>query len=87
MIVVAESAANSSSPKMVTADCPGSRKAVGGGVELAAPADSPVKISLSDPAGQLGGAPTGWIAGAVEGSAYAGDWSVAAYAVCVRVAP
>jgi hypothetical protein len=69
--------------KQVQVPCPSGKKAVGGGFELAA-GGLPIDVQFSEPMGQLGQAPTGWHAFAMETSPIgaAEEWSFDAYAIC-----
>jgi hypothetical protein len=53
--------------KQVQVPCPSGKKAVGGGFELAS-GGLPIDVQFSEPMGQLGQAPTGWQAFAMETS-------------------
>jgi hypothetical protein len=69
--------------KQVQVPCPSGKKAVGGGFELAA-GGLPIDVQFSEPMGQLGQAPTGWQAFAMETSPIGAteEWSFDVYAVC-----
>jgi hypothetical protein len=69
--------------KQVQVLCPAGKKAVGGGFELAA-GGLPVDVQFSEPTGQVGQAPTGWSAFALETTSIdaAEEWSFDVYAVC-----
>lgn len=69
--------------KQVQVPCPSGKKAVGGGFELAS-AGLPIDVQFSEPMGQVGQAPTGWQALALETSALGAteEWSFDVYAVC-----
>ena len=69
--------------KSVQAPCPSGKKALGGGFELAA-GGLPVDVQFSEPMGQVGQAPTGWAAHALETSPIdpAEEWSLGVYAIC-----
>jgi hypothetical protein len=69
--------------KQVQVPCPSGKKAVGGGFELAA-GGLPIDVQFSEPMGQLGQAPTGWQAFAMETSSIGAteEWSFDVYAVC-----
>jgi hypothetical protein len=74
--------------KSVQVPCPGGKKALGGGFELAA-GGLPIDVQFSEPMGQLGQAPTGWQAFAQETTQIdpADEWSFDAYAVCATLSP
>jgi hypothetical protein len=80
--VAKESALNSDSNKLAVAHCPAGRKVTGGGASVG-PQTPELAVIRSEPT--TGGA--GWIAQAVEVSAYAFDWRVTATAICTTVAP
>jgi hypothetical protein len=74
--------------KAVQVPCPGGKKALGGGFELAA-GDFPVDVQFSEPMGQLGQAPTGWSGFAMEKPPLdpADEWSFDVFAICAKVTP
>ena len=69
--------------KQVQVPCPSGKKAVGGGFELAS-AGLPIDVQFSEPIGQVGQAPTGWQAFAMETSPIGAteEWGLDVYAVC-----
>lgn len=81
-IVVAESAADSTTPKNVAAGCPGDKMLIGGGagvVEgLGVPFTGPVALSFSN--AFIGNS---WRARAYETSATASNWRLTVYAYCL----
>jgi hypothetical protein len=76
-------ASNSSSPKSQQQDCPGGKRALGGGgVITGAAANTFLSTSRPTDAG------TGWIATGREASGgNAGNWAVQTWVVCATVAP
>ena len=69
--------------KQIQVACPSEKKAVGGGFELAA-GGLPIDVQFSEPMGQVGQAPAGWQAFAMETSSIGAteEWSFDVYAVC-----
>jgi Collagen triple helix repeat (20 copies) len=82
LLVTAESATDSTTPKGATAVCPGGRKAVGGGGEVVG--STPPQVALQGTVPLAGG--VGWQAFAGETSATAANWTVRTWAVCA-IAP
>ena len=68
--------------KLAFAPCPPGTKATGGGAYIS-PQTTELALIRSEP----GGGGNGWIAHAGEVSPYAGDWRVAATAICTKVGP
>ena len=70
--------------KSKSVDCPGSTKAVSGGVEVAAPREEGVVPFYDGPLGATGKAPTGWFGAAHDIAAGPSDeeWSLGVFAVC-----
>jgi hypothetical protein len=82
VLVSADTAADSSSPKAAQAPCPTGKKALGGGTELTAnAAGSPVAVQDSHPL--TSGA--GWYASAGETAAFSPSWALRVWAVCASV--
>jgi hypothetical protein len=83
---VTETSVNDSeTEKSVTATCPTGREAIAGGARINSPLSVNVVINGSYPEVAGNNARTGWIAGACEASAEAGNWQVVAYAVCAEL--
>jgi hypothetical protein len=80
--VYAEGPLDSSPNKLAFAPCPPGTKATGGGAYIS-PQVNELALIRSEP----GGGGNGWIAHASEVSPYAGNWKVAATAICTKVAP
>jgi hypothetical protein len=79
-------AADSSSPKSVTATCPAGKRVLGGGATIiGAGIDGPV-VTQSQPVGADATSVDSWAATAVEVGAYASSWRLIAYALCADVA-
>jgi hypothetical protein len=66
--------------KLAFAPCPPGKKATGGGAYVF-PQTTELALIRSEP----GGGGNGWIAHAGEVSPYAGNWKVAATAICTKV--
>jgi len=75
------SAADSSSPKIVTATCPSGKRGISGGAGIFNAAGGPLALRISTPTANT----DGWTATAAEIGAYAGSWSLRVYAVCATV--
>jgi hypothetical protein len=82
VLVSADTAADSSSPKSVDVPCPPGKKALGGGSELTAnAAGSPVAVQDSRPL-TTG---NGWHASAAETATFGQAWALRVWAVCALV--
>jgi hypothetical protein len=77
------SADNSTDTKTVSAPCRDGLVAVGGGFDLDAINNTPVRVKVSRPNLQS----AGWTVTVEETSPTGDSWRVTAYAICVRVAP
>jgi hypothetical protein len=82
VLISADTAVDSSSPKSVDAPCPPGKKALGGGTELSANvAGSPVAVQDSRPL-TTG---NGWHASAAETGDVSAPWALRVWAVCALV--
>jgi hypothetical protein len=82
VLISADTAADSSSPKSVEAPCPPGKKALGGGTELTVnAAGSPVAVQDSRPL-TTG---NGWHASAAETTTFEQPWALRVWAVCALV--
>ena len=75
----------SSSNKVVAANCPAGKRAVGGGAGLIG-GPTGVAITSTRPA-FVGGEPAGWFASAGEVVADDSNWGLTVYAICAFVDP
>ncbi|HEX5376434.1 MAG TPA: hypothetical protein VFW48_09790 [Solirubrobacterales bacterium] len=78
------SAEDSEGAKSVTAECPSSKQAIGGGARVNGEL-AEVAITGSNPFVSGDGARTGWTAMARESTATGSSWSVEAFAVCAEL--
>lgn len=67
--------------RSVTAECPGDKRATGGGGQVEGGIGANIALTQSWTSGR------GWSVTAKEMSPYAGEWSLAAFAVCTSVSP
>ncbi|MEH0827554.1 MULTISPECIES: hypothetical protein [unclassified Micromonospora] len=81
--ISATSALNSNDVRTVTATCPVGKVLTGTGYQLNGAAGEAVVDDLR-PNGGPGTAPTAVTVGAFEADAFAGDWSVSAFAICAN---
>ncbi|MEH0937626.1 hypothetical protein [Micromonospora psammae] len=84
--ISATSALNSNDFRTVTATCPVGKVLTGTGYQLNGAAGEAVVDDLR-PNGGPGTAPTAVTVGAFEADAFAGDWSVSAFAICANPVP
>lgn len=85
VVVTANSASSSLTPRSVTAMCPGTKFAIGGGAIIVG-ATSGVALQASYPA-MVSGQPRGWVGVGVEVVTHDLNWSIQAWAVCADVTP
>jgi hypothetical protein len=81
-IVVEQSATNSDTEKTALATCPAGKQVIGGGANVFPNDTDDVVVREAFPSSA-----TGFYVEAQEIAAVAGNWQVAAYAICATVAP
>jgi hypothetical protein len=89
----AQSALDSTSPKVVSIDCPGLKKAISGAAGILQVDDDPTPVALVrsaplvavDPESGEAGIGDNWTASADEITATDADWGIAVYVVCADV--
>jgi hypothetical protein len=92
-IVSSTSSSDPNGYKQHAVTCPAGKTAVSGGSGYAADsAPAPLALATSQPgkngaAANAGQTPDGWFVAMNEETAYAGYWTVTAYAVCANLAP
>jgi hypothetical protein len=92
-IVSSTSTSDSATYKQHAVTCPAGKAAISGGeTEAASNAPAPLALVTSQPAkngsaAEAGETPDGWFVAMNEETAYAGSWTVTAYAVCAHVTP
>jgi hypothetical protein len=79
-IVTVASATDSSATKSVTATCPGTKRAIGGGARATVPTGADIAVHETYPAST-----NQWTAVAREINPIGGSWSLSAYALCATV--
>ena len=77
------SAADSESPKLLTADCPPGKQAIGGGAQIGGP--DVVALTESDFNLDIDGHRVGWLARATETQATRTPWALVVHALCTEV--
>lgn len=74
---------NSDSPKLLTADCPVGKQAIGGGAQIGGP--DVVALTESDFVLDGNGNRTGWLARATETTATRTPWALVVHALCAEI--
>jgi hypothetical protein len=77
------SGVNSDSPKLITADCPSGKQAIGGGAQIGGP--DVVALTESDFELDSNGNRVGWLARATETSGTGTPWALVVHALCAEV--
>jgi len=82
-VIEVVSEVNSVSPKLLVADCPAGKQAIGGGAQIGGP--DVVALTESDFVLDGNGGRTGWLARATETSPTTTPWALVVHALCAEV--